>query len=71
MQQKNQEEIAELITGDHACYVLITCGHPDRQGRMDVEMVYEGDPTLASYILRGAQNYIEEHDETLVDGTWP
>ncbi|MEI8365244.1 MAG: hypothetical protein WCF65_02390 [Parachlamydiaceae bacterium] len=44
----------------HACYVLITCDEPSDDGKMQVEMSYEGDATLAAYILQGAQFHISE-----------
>lgn len=44
----------------HACYVLITCDEPSDDGRMQVEMSYEGDATLAAYILQGAQFHLNE-----------
>ncbi len=47
----------------HACRILITCDHPSNDGKMNVEMTYEGDPTLASYLLERAQNYISNEDE--------
>lgn len=49
----------------HACYVLITCEEPNDDGYMEVKMTCEGDSTLASYLLQGAQNMIEEQDEQL------
>ena len=44
----------------HPCYVLITCDEPSDDGKMQVEMSYEGDATLAAYILQGAQFHISE-----------
>ncbi|MEI8124182.1 MAG: hypothetical protein WCG42_00320 [Parachlamydiaceae bacterium] len=46
----------------HACYVLITCDEPSDDGKMQVEMSYEGDATLAAYILQGAQLHMEENN---------
>ncbi|MBI3901063.1 MAG: hypothetical protein HY324_02805 [Chlamydiia bacterium] len=48
---------------DNACYVLITCGKPSADGKMAVEMTYEGDPTLASYLLESAQGFIDSDAE--------
>ncbi len=42
-----------------ACYVLITCGAPSESGQMQVEMTYEGDKVLASYLLESALGQIE------------
>ncbi len=47
---------------DHTCYILITCGKPSADGKMAVEMTYEGDPTLASYLLETAR--IDPEEET-------
>lgn len=46
----------------HVCYVLITCEAPSDDGEMHVEMTYEGDATLAAYLLQGAQSFIDEQD---------
>ena len=48
---------------DQVCYVLITCGQPSADGKMSVEMTYEGDPTLASYLLENAQGFIDQDEE--------
>ena len=34
---------------------------------MAVEMTYEGDPTLASYLLENAQGFMDRDEETLMD----
>lgn len=43
-----------------AAYVLITCAQPDAKGEMQVEMTYDGDKTLASYLLASAQGVIDD-----------
>lgn len=48
---------------EHACYILITCKEPSADGKLSVEMKYEGDPVLASYLLKSAQGFIEEEAE--------
>ena len=48
---------------DQACYILITCGKPAADGKMSVEMTYEGDPTLASYLLENAQGFMDQDGE--------
>lgn len=53
---------------DSVCYVLITCGHPTEDGKMQVEMTYEGDPTLAAYLLENAQGFFEEESEEESEG---
>ncbi|MCP5509098.1 MAG: hypothetical protein H7A39_01620 [Chlamydiales bacterium] len=43
-----------------AGYVLITCCQPDAKGEMQVEMTYEGDKVLASYLLESAKSVFDE-----------
>ena len=52
--KKNRKE-------DEACYILITCKEPSSDGKMSVEMTYEGDPALASFLLENAQDFIEQN----------
>ncbi len=47
-------------TKKNACYVLITCGEPNKDGKMDVEMTYEGDTLLAAYLLENAQSILDD-----------
>ena len=70
MQKKIDKEIKDKLARNHACYILITCDSPVKDGRMQVEMSYEGDPVLASYLLQGAQNILDgEQDSTeLISG---
>ena len=60
---KGKNKIVNL-NEEQACYVLITCGKPSADGKMSVEMTYEGDPTLASYLLEHAQGFIDTDEET-------
>ncbi len=60
MKEDIHKRIRKTLVKDHACYVLITCGHPSDEGNMQIEMSYEGDATLASYLLESAQMYMEE-----------
>ncbi len=55
-------KIKTTLAKNHSCYVLITCDGPDNNGEMQVEMTYEGDPALASYLLQGAQNVIKDQE---------
>nr|WP_323744725.1 hypothetical protein [Candidatus Clavichlamydia salmonicola] len=45
------------------CYILITCGGPSAEGKMQVEMKYEGDPCVISYLLESAMNMMEENSD--------
>lgn len=63
MKRDDQKHIKQKLAKKHACYVLITCDEPTENGEMQVQMSYEGDAALASYLLQGAQNIIEEGEE--------
>lgn len=63
MQEGTIGDLGMEEPGQHACRILITCTEPTNDGKMDVEMTYEGDPSLASYLLERAQSYIEQDDE--------
>lgn len=60
MKSKIDKEIRKQLASRHACFVLITCDSPSKEGNMHVEMTYEGDPVLAAYLLEGAQSYLAE-----------
>jgi hypothetical protein len=62
MNNTDRCRIRKKLAKDHVCYVLITCEEPTDGGDMHVEMTYEGDATLASYLLQGAQTFIEEQE---------
>lgn len=55
IKQDLRKELAER----NACFVLITCGEPTEDGKMEVEMTYEGDASLAAYLIESAQGFIE------------
>ncbi|MBS0623447.1 MAG: hypothetical protein JSS62_02380 [Verrucomicrobia bacterium] len=63
MEGPEDKKNKEISPPQHACRILITCALPTGDGKMDVEMSYEGDPALASYLLERAQSYIEHDDE--------
>ena len=63
--QRTQRKIQPLVrkmrrSKKNACYVLITCGEPTEDGRMHVEMTYEGDTLLAAYLLENAQSILDD-----------
>ncbi len=53
------QDIKKTLGKNNACYVLITCTEPSEDGKMQVEMAYEGDECLAAYLIESAQNQIE------------
>jgi hypothetical protein len=56
-------EKVRKILKDHAGYVLVTCRPTDKRGKMEVELSFEGDPDLASYLVDGAQGYFENEEQ--------
>lgn len=57
--KKPQVDDKDTLPENNACYVLITCGEPSKDGKMEVEMTYQGDPVLAAYLVESAQNFID------------
>ena len=49
---KAEEDEAETYL---YCSVLITCKKPDENGAMEVELSYEGDKMVGSYLINSAQ----------------
>lgn len=61
----SSEDLRQILAESHACYVLITCGEPTEDGKMQVEMTYDGDPSLAAYLIESAHSLIENQNEPL------
>lgn len=56
-----KEKVRKLLSKeDLACFILITCKEPSNEGKMQVEMSYEGDPDLASYLIDNAQDFFSQ-----------
>jgi len=63
LQKSNQEVLAKLkesLGSKWACCVLITCTEPAKDGKMEVEMNFEGDETLAAFLVENASQVFEE-----------
>ena len=58
-QRKSTVEIKKALSENNTCYVLITCTEASKDGKMEVEMTYGGDPILAAYLVESAQNIID------------
>ncbi len=58
------QNVTNVLSKNNACYVLITCGEPCADGKMEVEMTYEGDACLAAYLIESAQGFIDDGHET-------
>lgn len=62
MSQNVHKLVGQKLSKKSVCYVLITCEEAAADGTMQVEMTYEGDPALASFLLQGAQTAIDEEE---------
>lgn len=67
MDSKKADKLKKALGKDNACYVVITCALPTEDGKMDVEMTYEGDETLASYLLENAQQIMDDRLKNSVE----
>lgn len=63
MKRKGRKHLQETLDKNPSCYVLITCEDPSKDGLMRVKMSYQGDAVLASYLLQGAQSFIDQEEE--------
>jgi hypothetical protein len=59
---KDHKQLQDNLSKNHTCYVLLTCGEPAEDGTMQIEMTYEGDATVAAYMLQGAQVYMNDQE---------
>ncbi len=58
--QTTETQIEKTLAEKHTCYVLITCDKAKDDGFMDVQMCYGGDATLASLLIDGAKQFIDD-----------
>ena len=57
------EKIRESLSENNACYVLLTCDAPARDGKMNVEMFFDGDETLAAFLVENARQVFDNQIE--------
>ena len=50
----------QLLKEIYPCFVLLTCTKPQKDGKMQVEMDFEGDEDLASMITEHACQVFDE-----------
>jgi hypothetical protein len=53
------------VSEENECSILITCKKPSKDGKMAVELTYEGDPVLVSYLLENVQGALDLEDDLL------
>ena len=57
---KAEKEVKKALNKHCACYVLITCTQTGPDGKMEVEMHYEGDVSLAAFLVENAGQVFED-----------
>lgn len=57
---KAEKEIKKALGETCACYVLITCTEPNADGKLEVEMNYEGDESLAAFLVENASQVFDD-----------
>lgn len=64
IEQNSNESRLEIIKkalGDKcACFVLITCTEPSADGKMQVEMNFDGDESLAAFLIENASQVFDD-----------
>jgi len=53
------KNIKEYLADNNLCYVLLTCSTPSEEGNMRVEMAYEGEEEIASYLIESAFEVVQ------------
>lgn len=53
----NISKLKKALSSEEFSFVLITCTKPTKDGKMDVEMDYEGDRDLIAYLMKSAESY--------------
>ena len=56
------QKIKNYLAENNFCYVLLTCSEPSEEGNMQVEMDFEGDEDLASYLLESSREVFKRKD---------
>ncbi|MEN9343626.1 MAG: hypothetical protein RLZZ453_413 [Chlamydiota bacterium] len=56
----SRQDLKEILTERYPCFVLMTCGNASAEGKIEVEMMYDGDASLAAYMIESAQMFIED-----------
>jgi hypothetical protein len=55
-------KLKKFLSDNNECYVLITCKKPSSEGKMEVEMTYEGNACLAAYLIESAHGLMDENE---------
>jgi hypothetical protein len=53
-------QLKKNLSNAYTCFVLITCTEPDEGGKMEVALDYEGDESLAAFLIENAAQALDE-----------
>lgn len=67
MNKTSHKHVQRVLERNPCCYILIACGHPSEDGHIDVEMTYQGDASLAAYLLQSAQIRLDQEEDEAFD----
>lgn len=59
LQESGMDQMKSMLKEKYACYVLITCSEPGNDGKMEVEMNFEGDEDLAALLVDNASQVFD------------
>ena len=57
-----EKKLKKALEKGTACYVLITCSEPNEDGKMEVELNYDGDETLAAFLVENAAQVFQSRN---------
>ena len=63
-----EKDMQNFLAQKYEAFVLVTCSSANAQGDMQVELKYEGDEDLVSYLLQSASQ-VFEGEEGAVKGS--
>ena len=53
------DKIKKALGPQYKYFILLACSEPDEEGKMDVEMNYEGDENLVAFLLDNASQMFD------------
>ena len=57
------DKVKKALGKKCACFVLITCTEPAPDGKMQVELNFEGDESLAAFLVDNASQVFSESQQ--------
>lgn len=54
-----EKDMQNFLANKHEAFVLVTCSSANEKGDMQVELKYDGDQDLISYLLQSASQIFE------------